>query len=176
MEIWKDIKGHEGHHQISSFGRVKSIERFVCNSLGNIQLCKGKIFNPNIDRYGYKKIALRINGKRKYYTIHRLVAMAFIPNPENKPQVNHIDEVKLNNNVSNLEWVTAQENTTHNDSHIKRGKKKRKKVIQKDLKGNVLKIHDSMTLTNKDGFDRSGVWASCTGKQKTHGGYIWEFI
>lgn len=94
-EIWKDIKGYEGHYKISNTGKVYS--------------CKSdKILRPNEDRY--YQVQLCKDGKTKAKRIHRLVAETFIPNPENKPQVNHIDHDTHNNNVNNLEWVTKDEN------------------------------------------------------------------
>lgn len=101
IEIWKSIKGYEGHYDISSNGRVRSFKHGV-----NILVINWK---PN----GYGFISLSLNGNLKYYHIHRLVAHAFIPNPENKPQVNHKDCNKSNNNLSNLEWMTGKENCLH---------------------------------------------------------------
>lgn len=98
-EIWVDIKGFEGLYQISNLGRVKSVTR---NLIRKIQVNKKHI-------YGYCEITLSKNNKDFRYKIHHLVAEHFIPNPYNKPQVNHIDGNKLNNTVSNLEWVTYEE-------------------------------------------------------------------
>lgn len=104
-EIWKDIKGYEGLYQISNLGRVKS--------LGNEYRKKEKYLKLQYSRDGYQRLGLRKSGVAKCEYIHRLVAIAFIPNPLNKPQVNHIDGNKQNNKVNNLEWVTPFENTHH---------------------------------------------------------------
>lgn len=101
-EIWKDVEGFNGRYQISNIGRVKSILK-----------TRTKIRVPRIHSTGYFCLNLTLNYKWKSIVIHRLVAQAFIPNPENKPQVNHIDGNKLNNCVSNLEWVTRLENVRH---------------------------------------------------------------
>lgn len=107
-EIWVDIKGYEGLYQVSNLGRVKSLERI--DSLGHKR--KEKIFKPQKNK-GYLRVSLWKDGKGKKYSIHRLVAIAFIPNPDNLPEVNHKDENKFNNNVDNLEWCTVAYNNTY---------------------------------------------------------------
>lgn len=93
---------------------IMGFEEYLITTCGKVWSLKSKRFLKNqTDRYGYYYVHLQTKGKEKKYKIHRLVALAYIPNPENKPQVNHIDGNKLNNSVSNLEWVTAKENTEH---------------------------------------------------------------
>lgn len=116
-EVWKDIKDFEGIYQVSTFGRVKRLSRKTINKglLGEdkeLQL-KEKILNPSTISKGYKGIVLTKGKKRYPKKVHRLVAEAFIPNPESKPQINHIDCNKSNNNVNNLEWCTNGENQKH---------------------------------------------------------------
>lgn len=101
METWKDIEGYNGFYQVSNHGNMRS--RYL--GLTNLKL--------QVDKDGYFKISLMKDRKQKRYMVHRLVAMAFIPNPENKPCINHKDGDKKNNHVSNLEWVTISENTKH---------------------------------------------------------------
>ena len=108
-EIWKDIEGFEGLYQVSNLGRVKTLERYVRHPLGGLRLKKEKVLKP-FAKQGYLYIDF---GRKKQYRMHRLVASAFIPNPQNKPEVNHIDFNKHNNNLSNLEWVTRSENSKH---------------------------------------------------------------
>lgn len=103
-EIWKDIKGYEGLYQISNLGKVKSMPRMMKN-----RKCDEIIKKPSFSNKGYYRLPLYNDGEVKYYAIHRLVAEAFIDNPENKPTVDHIDRNKLNNNVSNLRWATYKE-------------------------------------------------------------------
>ena len=112
-EIWKDIKDYEGLYQVSNLGRVKSCERYRKTKNNGKCIVPEKILKLNTGKDGYLRIDLCYNNKHKNCQVHRLVAQTFIPNPENKPQVNHIDCNRQNNNVSNLEWVTPQENTQH---------------------------------------------------------------
>lgn len=111
-EIWKDIEGYEGLYQVSNLGRVKSLER-KCKVLNGYRTVNERIRSLNKNRYGYITVSLNKNNKTKICTIHRLVAIAFIENPENKIQVNHIDGDKSNNTVDNLEWVSQEENMQH---------------------------------------------------------------
>lgn len=117
IEIWKDIKDFEGIYQVSTFGRIKRLSRKTINEglLGKnkeLQL-KEIILKPSTITKGYKGITLTKGKKRYPKKVHRLVAEAFIPNPNNKPQINHIDCNKSNNNVNNLEWCTNSENQKH---------------------------------------------------------------
>ena len=104
-EIWKAIEGTNGRYEVSNTGKVRSLNY---NKTGKI-----KELNQKIDKYGYCIVILHMDKKQKYPTVHRLVAKAFIPNPDNLPQVNHIDGNKQNNNVDNLEWCTNSENVQH---------------------------------------------------------------
>lgn len=114
LEEWKEIDNFDGYY-ISNKGRVYSDKRNIFIKL-------------KVDKNGYKQVKLSNKGKKYYFQVHRLVAKAFIPNPENKPQVNHIDEDKSNNMVSNLEWVTAKENCNHGSRNIKVSANKRIRI------------------------------------------------
>lgn len=112
MEIWKEITGFEGLYEVSSIGNIRSLDRKIPikNGLWNI---KGKVLKLCNDSDGYKIIGLSKNKLRKTYKVHRLVANAFIENTLNKPQVNHINGVKYDNRIDNLEWATNKENMVH---------------------------------------------------------------
>ena len=112
-EEWRDIPGFDGRFSVSNLGRVKSNARIVNNHTGIIHKPE-RILSQRYSKKGYMVIDLvDATGKKKYRQVHRLVAITFIPNPENKPQINHIDGVKDNNTVTNLEWCTNQENHDH---------------------------------------------------------------
>jgi hypothetical protein len=183
-EIWKDIKNYESFFQISNFGRVKSLERF---SKQNV-LIKEKILKQYKDNKGYKTITLRKNGKRSNgLSVHRLVALHFINNPQNKPEVNHIDGDKTNNHVDNLEWVTKSENHLHAHKtglhncyegvkdNLKKGTeftKKRVRCIETN------EIFESAAAADRYlGFKSQNVSVVARGgnNQKTAGGYHWEY-
>lgn len=112
IEEWKDVPGYLGYYQISNLGRVKSLNRTIVYSPskfypnGRVRVLKEKILTPSVDKKGYEFVQLFINGNYRSKKIHRLVAEVFIPNPNNLEQVNHKDENKKNNKVSNLEWCT----------------------------------------------------------------------
>lgn len=112
-EEWRDIKGFEGAYQVSSYGRVKSLTRFIVRSDGVRYLAKGKIIKPVTDRYGYLIKTLTYEGRRRATKIHRLVAEHFIDNPANLTDVNHLDGNKVNNHISNLEWASREGNMHH---------------------------------------------------------------
>jgi len=109
-EIWKDIEGFE-NYQVSNLGRVKSLDRDFIN--GKPLIRKGKILKPSFNGYGYLRVSIYKNNTVSTRKVHRLVADAFICNPNNLPQVNHINSIKVDNNVKNLERVSNRENTSH---------------------------------------------------------------
>lgn len=118
-EVWKPIKGYEDYYEVSSFGRVRSKDRYVKNSIKSIRLCKGQIIVAGDNGNGYLYVSLNKNHKRKHFYVHRLVADHFCEHPEGKDYVNHIDYNTKNNNALNLEWCTQKENTLHSVCHMK---------------------------------------------------------
>lgn len=117
MESWKPVKGYEGYYEVSSEGNIRSCERFVKHSKGGLAKKKPRSIAKQIGSSGYYYSILSKNGSTHHVQVHRAVAMAFIPNPDNKPQVNHINANKLDNRVANLEWCTEKENMAHAFSH-----------------------------------------------------------
>ena len=160
QEIWKDIKGYEGLYQISNLGNVKSISKKV------------KKLKPFNDKDGYKLVNLYKNKKIKQVRVHRLVGINFIPNPNNLPQINHKDEDKSNNIVSNLEWVSLIDNCNYGT----RNQRISKRVNQYDLKGNFIRTWDSIIQIEKEmNIFHSRIIEACKGQRKQIGGYKWRY-
>ena len=129
-EVWKDILGYEGVYQVSNHGRIRSLDRYVGR-----RFFPGKIFSLNPNRYGYVRVDLRYRGKSKSSAVHRLVAEAFLDNPNGLPQINHKDENKSNNHVDNLEWCTAEYNINygHRTEKMSHGNHFNAKVTQEQV-------------------------------------------
>ena len=113
IEVWKDVVGYEGIYQVSNLGNVKSLSRIILRNGKYPFLSKEKLLKINVNKFGYSYISLENNGEQKYFLIHRLVGIAFILNNENKSDINHINGVKTDNIVNNLEWNTRKENIRH---------------------------------------------------------------
>ena len=131
-EVWKDVVNYEGLYQVSNLGRVKGVKSQRILKASNSGNC------------GYEKVGIFKNGKVKYMSTHRLVAIAFIPNPDNLPQVNHKDEVKTNNFVENLEFCTNIYNMNYGTIQQRKGNSNGKPVIQKTLDGKTIATYNSI--------------------------------
>lgn len=180
-EIWKDIIGYEGLYQVSNYGRIKTVARDIVRRNGEPLHIKEIIRKAVVKSDGYVEVHLRKNGKGLSIKVHRLVAEAFIPNPYNLPQVNHIDEDKTNNNVSNLEWCTRDYNmhygTGIDRAALKRKNgKKSKSVKQYFIDGKFIKEWPSVAeIERQTGYGSSNVSACCRGKFKTMYNYMWRY-
>lgn len=116
MEIWKDVKGYEGVYEASTYGTIRSLDRLIKSTRNGVPFLsprKGKILKASISYDGYLRVCLYKNGVMTTINTHRVIAMTFHPNPENKRTVNHKDAIKTNNNYLNLEWATDKENNNH---------------------------------------------------------------
>lgn len=153
-EVWKEITGFESCYAVSSKGRVKNLKN-------------GKILKNVIDPHGYLRIKL---GRGNMRRIHRLVAQAFIPNPLNLPQINHIDECKTNNNVENLEWVSASQNVRHSAHQYSCN------INQLTLDGELVKAWDSLSQIERDtGYFKQAINQVCKGRLRQAYGFRWEY-
>lgn len=175
-EVWKDIKGYEGLYQVSNLGRVKSLDRFVDWKYDKKQFIKGKVLKNCSMSSGYLFVGLSKNGKVKNHSIHRLVAKAFIPNPESKPEVNHLDENISNNNVTNLQWVTPSENANYGTRNKKVAEKLSYKTVQLTTEMEFIELYDSLMDASRElKVDVSSIIRVCKGKQNTSMGYRWMY-
>lgn len=172
-EIWRPVKGYEGFYEVSNRGRVRSVGRWVTYADGRNYFLEGHILKPSRNKKtGYLLVALSRDDKRRLLYIHRLVAMAFIPNPENKPQVNHLDENPSNNDVYNLEWATAKENVNWGTA-IKRRSKAVQAISPKT--GAVVREFSSTAEAQRNGFSAGNISNCCRGKLIYHKGYRWRY-
>lgn len=170
-EIWKEIDGYP-NYMVSSKGRVKSLERVIMKSNGKRQTIKETIRKGVKDKDGYLIVTLYDEyHNMKNIKIHRLVAKAFIPNPNNLLEVNHKDECKTNNSVENLEWCSSK----YNNNFGSRTEKTSKKVYQYTFSGTLVKIWSSAAECGRNGYNLGHVASCCRGKEKTHKGFKWSY-
>ena len=197
-EIWNPVVGYEGLYEVSSYGRVRSLDRIDSNN----HPLKGVILKPYISNSGYLLVGLYKQQKRDRKLLHRLVAEAFLPNPDNKPEIDHINTIKTDNTVflnedgsinyekTNLRWVTKKENINNpltktkmrinarKPSKGKYGKKhhRSKSIIQYDKEGNFIKEWDCANDVERVlGISNKHIGSVCLGKRKSCGGYIWKY-
>ena len=180
-EIRRPIPGFQGIYSISTIGRIKSHYRSSVNKDGRIWL-KEKILKTSIKVGGYRSIGLRKDKTKQSYIVSRLVALAFISNPENKPEVNHKNGNKLDNRVENLEWSTPVENTRHAHrlglvpKRIGDENEKSKPVSQRRPDGKLVNIYSSINLAKQDGYSPSCIIRACQGKMPQYRGFKWKYI
>ena len=196
-EIWRPINGYYGYYEISSIGRIRSLTREVKSKRGK-RIIKGKILSPSTDINGYYIMRLYKNSIGKKFFIHRLVADAFIENPDNKPFVDHINTIRKDNRIENLRWCTQKENANNPITKIhsrervyieetyekaKRTRKKKKtknrerEVFMYSTDGCFIKSFKSATAASKEtGIDAGTIRGVCRGGRgkKSAGGYIWS--
>ena len=175
-EEWRDVVGYEGRYQVSSMGRVKSLGRVTIMKDGRKLPVKERILKPNVVYGGYLTVNL-CGDNKKWFLVHRLVCEAFHENPGNKPQINHINEIKTDNRACNLEWCTVKENNNHGTRNARIAETKSKPVVQYTLNGELIKVWSSATeAERRAGFDHSAISKVANGKRKTAYGFRWKHI
>lgn len=192
-EIWKDIPGYEGLYQVSDQGRVRSLDRIVAHSRYGFQSLKGRILRQHKNGDGYFQIGLNKDSHRKRYRTHRLVAQTFIPNPNSKPEVDHINTKRDDNRIENLRWATLKENQNNSltqkkrsdsmkgDKHPMYGKLGKtnpnsKPVYQVSMDGNIIRKWNALSEAERQtGTDESSISRCCQGKLNSSGGFRWIY-
>ena len=177
IEEWRPVVGYEGLYEVSNTGRVRSLDRYVKGKGKSYFLHKGRILSPGIKPEGYLVVRLQ----RRMFYVHRLVIEAFIPNPDNLPEVNHKDEDKENNSVQNLEWCTDKYNQnygtrTQRISEKNTNGKLSKPVLQYEKSGGFVKEWKSTWDVERNlGYFHNYISDCCTGRYKCAYGFIWKY-
>lgn len=189
LEYWKPIPGYDDLYHASYSGKIRRMAAHiygtgVSNYSNGRAFLKEHILMPLGKTDKYFKVKLSLNGSTKQYTIHRLIATAFINNDDNKSDVNHKNGNKKDNSVSNLEWCTRSENHKHAIrtglknppmmGRIGKNNPTSKRIVQKDMNGNAIKYYDSISIAAKE-FGSRTVYLALTGQCKTAGGFKWEY-
>ena len=188
-EIWKDIEGYEGKYEVSNLGRVRSLDYTIMQPNAHDRhlqpiTYKGKMIKPHEQNSGYLQIGLRDENGKRQFLVHRLVAVAFIPNPDNLPDINHKDENRHNNHADNLEWCTKKYNVNYGNArqHLSDTHRNHPNlsmpVEQLSKNGEVLKEYQSANEASRQtGISLSGITRCCNGEKhyKSAGGYRWRY-
>ena len=190
-EVWKSVKGFEGLYEVSNLGNIRSLSRSIKRENKGTIIIKEKILKPTT-HFGYKEVLLSKDKKHHYKKVHQLVATAFVSIPEELQSligkkypsgypllvINHKNNNRADNRAENLEWCTQRYNITYKDAHKLRGEKFKKRIIQKDLKGNILAKYDSVTQATIATNALASNISKCANHKygfKTAKGYIWEW-
>ena len=185
MEIWKAVPDYEGIYQVSTMGRVRSVDRTIPHPRNRSMrlLKKGHILKPEFDKYGYPVVTLSNNGKPRTLKVHRLVALAFVDNPDNLPQIDHINAKRYDNRPENLRWCTTQENTVWRDE------RNRPKVLCKETRQTFGSSYDAAAWVIQKGIkSRKGIQTTnyktvarcirdaCNGQIQTAYRFHWAYL
>jgi hypothetical protein len=186
-EKWVTIENYEGYYEISNLGNVKSLEKTITDILGRKTLYKEKLLKSRIDKKGYIEVTLTKDKFRKHFKVHRLVALHFIGNKYNKPQVNHISGVKSDNSIKNLEWVTGSENCKHAykmglNTNLKNKAIRSSKIVECEKSGIIFTFNSINECAREIGTKQSNVQRILkstfkkNGEKRTLRGYTDFFI
>jgi len=179
-EIWKDVVGWEGYYQVSNCGNVRALDRVVVDKNGFKRNHKSRLIKKTFDHAGYFRVSLTRNCKKSTKKVHRLVGDAFIENKGNLPTINHINEIKTDNRVENLEWMSFVDNINYGTAQIRAHESLKngpcaKKVVQKTLEGQFVRVWDSQREAGRHGYSDKHISAVCKGKRNQCDGFKWEY-
>lgn len=179
-EIWKAIPDFEGYYEVSTLGRIRSVDRYVICRGRKKRLIKGKLLKPRLYKDGYFDVKLhKDNHRYKTRRINRLVALTFIPNSNSLPYVNHKDENPLNNRVDNLEWCTHRYNMNYGTIKFRIAKTLSKPINQYDKQGDLLRTYSSIKEASnqfQSKYADTNISHCLKGTNKTAYGYIWKYV
>lgn len=170
-EVWKDVIGYEGYYQVSNLGRIRSLMH------RGSKRKKPYIMHPHVQKNGYAYACLSKDKIPRVVRFHRIVASAFIPNPNKFPYINHIDENKTNNRADNLEWCTAKYNSNYGNIRERIISPQRKPVGKYDKKGNLLRTYIGVNEAARiEGISAGNICMVCKGQRNETGGHVWRYI
>lgn len=174
VEVWREVKEFAGKYEVSNFGRVRSLDYRHTG--------QARVLRPSMSTDGYLLVDIFKDGKKTRKFVHRVVAEAFIENPSNLTQVNHRNEIKEDNRVENLEWISQKDNINYGTGNERRSKaqlnhpKKSKRVLQFDRSGNLLREWLSTSeVERQTGWCQGHISLACRGKLKTTHGFVWRY-
>ena len=178
-EIWRPVEGYLGLYEVSSCGRIRSLERMKwCGLHGGCYIAvPEKILKTRKSRNGYTCVNLYKDGKMKTHKVHRLVSVAFIPNPNNLPEVNHKDEDKENNHVDNLEWCTPKYNVNYGTGTERMAEKHRKPIYSVDRETGLITYWESIAEASRQlGISKGNICSCLKGRYRFAGNYVWHYV
>lgn len=178
-EEWRPLKEFDGSYEVSSFGRVRSLDRMIADGRPGValkRLLRGRIMATTPNNHGYLCVYICKDGKKYCKRVHRLVAEAFIPNPENLPQINHKDENKKNNKVDNLEWCTAEYNMNYGTLPKKLSKRKSKRCMAIYPDGAAIVFNSVKEAAEAFHTSFGNICAACRGERKYSHGLRWVYL
>jgi hypothetical protein len=174
-EKWKDISLFEGSYQVSDNGRVRSLPRKVTRSTGAQQSYPGMVLNPRPDKDGYLLVTLWKEGARYDRKIHRLVAQVFLNNEQARPEVNHLNGIRSDNRLCNLEWASYSENRLHSYATLKRKVGTERKLVATHLDTGEQMFFESVLVAKKQGYNRARIYECLAGESRHHRNFLWSY-